>query len=491
MNRNSIRVSWSIFNLQIAKELIAMIVLLVLTAYVVYFTSQNFASLFFLLLLLLFLLLDKNYFWFAYFFILAQAPGFFFSDFYSTSQYRLPAYSFLPGFTFTPLDFFVLLAFCKAIIKGKRTRLYLEGPLGLLFLYMVLVIAITSIFFSTPSDTLAWNLRWFFYYSIIISFLYLVHKRQEVYRFMLLVFPVTLFILFTQIYFGLTGNEFINVFYPSFWGVRLNTVTGTLRPVMGGALISFFSFAFSAFLLVNDDCGLPKIYLYIIMVAALLSVFLSATRLWFVIFSLIFAGFILVSKKKILSTIGFVSILLVVVSILMYYWSGPLSVLLQSSWLRLQQVLDLAMKDAYSVDTARFRLVYGVPKILEIIKQNPFIGYGFSDITVQYYDIDLGFFNTILMFGVIGFSLFLFFFIRVFAMLMSSARKISARNPFRLPLKIMIFTWTGILIAYFSTWDLFSMYFPRIFFVSLFIACAEFFVRQAHEEDVNTARYTF
>ena len=476
--------SWSKFGWQTLKELVALIILLLLSFYVVYFTSQTISRLFFLVLLCLFFFFKKDYFWFAYFFIVAQGPGNFFADFSGTSLYRLPLYTFLRGFSFTPLDLFVILAFVKALTKGKRIKLHLERPLVLLFLYMIFVVFITSFMSGTNIEILSWNFRWLFYYSIIISFLYLVNKKCEIYQFILLISPLVFFILSTQIYYAMNGNEVINLFNPEFRGVTLNTVTGALRPLSGGTLIVFFGFLSSILLLLDKNYELPRVYLYLVMVAAFLSVFLSATRLWFVIFSFIFAGYIMVTKKKILSTLGIVSISFVVISTLIY--SGLISsdLLLHSSWARVQQVFDVARGDVYSVDTAMNRLVNQFPIIMRIIKQNPLIGHGFSNVTMSYYDSDFGFLNTILMFGILGFSLFIYFFIKYFEMIISSIKKISDSNPFKTQLKVLAILWVGILIGYFSTWDFFTMYFYKVFFISILIAFTEIFITRAKNEEI-------
>ena len=472
--------SLSKFGWQTLKNIISIIILFILSVYVVYFIGQSFSKIFFLVLLLLFLLSKRDYFWFAFFFILAQGPGNFFADFSGTSQYRLPSYTFLSGFSFNPLDFFVILAFLKAILKGKRTKLKLKRPLILILIYIIFSFVITSFIFGTNADILAWNLRWLFYYSIIISFSYLVTKKDEVYHFILLVFPFVFFILFTQIYYIRASNEFINLFDPGFRGIVLNTVTGELRPDIGGVLLVFFSFIFALFLLQNKDFRLSKVYLYLIITTSFFSIFISATRLWSVIFSFILMGYILVSKRKILSVVGIAGSLFVILSVLSCLGLTPSDLLLGSAWKRVSQVSYIAKGNIYIVDTARSRFFDQLPIILEQIKQNPLTGYGVSEITMEYCNNNLGFVNTILMFGIFGLSLFIYFFIKYFSMISTSIKRFD-NNPFKNSLKIMAIVWVGILIGYFSTWDFFTYYFYKTFFISILIAITEFFIREAEE----------
>jgi len=122
--------------------------------------------------------------------------------------------------------------------------------------------------------------------------------------------------------------------------------------------------------------------------------------------------------------------------------------------------------------------------MLGVIKRNPFIGYGFSNITNAFYDSDIGFFNTILMFGFVGFGLLIYLFIQYFKMIGATIRRISDNNPFKTSLKIMAIAFGGILIGYFSTWDFFTFYFYKVFFISILIAITEFIVRQADEREI-------
>lgn len=482
--RDPLVFSISKINLQAFKDLIAIIILFPLSFYVVYFMPQSVSMVFFILPLFLFLISKKDYFWFAFFFIIAQGPGYIFADFSGLSQYRLPLYTFLPGMSFTPLDFFVIVALLKAISKGKRTKLKLTKPLLLIFSYMIFSFLIISFFFGTNADILARNVQWIFYYSVIISFSYLVTKKDEIFHFILLIFPFVFFILFTQIYYVKTGTEFIDLVNPGFRGIALNSLTRELRPLMGGVLIMFFSFIFSFSLLENKNYKLSKIYLYLIIILSFFSIFVSATRLWFVIFSFILIGYILISRKRGKFAIAVVFIGLIFVAILVNSGLISRSFLLDSAWGRLSQIFSIPKRGISSIDTGYSRFVIALPILLKPIKENPLIGYGFSYISEQYYDNDFGFFNTILMFGILGFFLFIYFFIRYFLMITSSLKRLNNSNPFRTSLKLMAIAWGGMLIGYFSTWDFFTFYFEKVFFVSILIAITEFFVRQADREEL-------
>lgn len=456
-----------------------MIGLLLLSVFVVYFSSQTIAKIYFFGLLVFFSFMENDYFWFAFFFILVQGPGYLFADFSGFSEFRLPLYSFLPGFSFTPIDLFVVLAFVKAMVKGRKVKLRHEINFLMIAVYMVSVVIVTAIIFESNIETLAWNLRWIFYYSLVVSFLFLVRNRHEVYRFILLSSIGVFIVVLAQIYLVTTGNEFINLLNPSFRGVELNEVTGGIRPVMGGVLLLFFGYAFAMFLLADRGYAFARKYLYVVVACAFFSVFLSATRLWSVIFSVIFIGYFFITRRKILSTIGVVVVLFLLVGGLVYSGIIPDEMLIDSSWARVSQIFDVAKGDIYSAETAMHRIVYELPVLLNVIKQSPFIGYGVSNISMRYYDGDFGFANTILMFGVIGFFLFIALFANLFASFMSAIKGIRTRNPLRSSLYVLIIIWIGILVGYFTTYDFFTMYFDKIFFIAIVLALSEFFTARA------------
>jgi len=463
------------------RELVMMISLLMLSFYVVYMAPPDVSRVFFLLLVIVFLFTGKSYFWFAYFFILAQGPGYLWADYSGLSHYRLPMYTPVAGMTVTPIDLFVLLAFAKAMFAGRKIRLGMTKTMAAILVYALICVVITAFLFGTDIDILAWNFRWVFYYTLIISFLFLVRKKYEIRQFTILIFPAIFFILFTQIYYTISGTEFINLFDPGFRGVTLNTVTGELRPVMGGVLLVYYCFISALLLLLAEDHRIPRIFLYLIVVTSFLTVFLSATRVWFIIFSIVFFGYVVVSKKKISSTIGIISVLMLLAGGLMYSGIVPHQLLVNSSWARMRQIFDVARGDFFAAQTAMNRIVVQLPVIINTIKQSPVVGFGFSIVTMKHYDDDFGFLNTILMFGIVGFSFFLFFFFRVISLLRVPLKRIRRDNPYRARLRMMSVVWVSILIGYLTTWDFFTMYFYKVFFMAIIIALSEYLVTRTSE----------
>jgi hypothetical protein len=380
----------------------------------------------------------------------------------------------------TVIDIFVILALIKVLVKKKKIKLELEKPLILIVGYMLFSIFI-SIINGTDISTLANLLRGPFYYTIIISFLFLVKNIREVYKFILLISPFVFFNVFTQLYYLITKNNFINIFYPGFRGLVVFESTGDVRPIASGFLLTFFCFVFSFLLIETRDIKISRKYIYFIISTAFLSVIISGTRSWFVIFSFLLFGYFIISNKFSSNLVKIISILMILVVILIISGIITSDFLTKSVFSRLSGILSVAKGDFESVYTLDLRYSVRLPKVLEGVKKHIIFGAGFSEDYMRYRDYHVGFFNTIMQFGIVGFSFFLYFFWKYFDLMKKTIKTLSRINPFRISLKVLALSFGGILLIYFATVYLFPMdsNINRPFFIALFIAITELIVRES------------
>ncbi|UCG30885.1 MAG: hypothetical protein JSV53_03140 [candidate division WOR-3 bacterium] len=457
-------------------DLALLAILLFASVYTIYFMSQQAAKIFFLVVLVIFLLTKKDYFWFAFFFIIIAQPGWLFKAYSIGATARVPIYTFLPSTSLTPMDLFVFLVFVKALVYGRKCDLIMKRPLTYVLLYGIFLLVMSIVVYGSDINVLANMLRSTFMYSAILSFLFLIYDWEQVRRFMHLIFPVVFFILFTQVYFVLSGNEFVNLLSA---GQRelAYTETGMLRPVMGGVVLIFFAFAFSLFLLQHEKRRLTRVYLYVVMVLSCLSIFMSATRIWVIMFSLMLLFYLIFIKRSARGYIHIASVvgllLLIVVNV------TPLKERFTDSWVRVSR-LSSVMQGRFSVDTS-FDQRYSVrlPHVVEGIKQNWLLGWGFSDSYVKYNDAHVGNFNMLLQVGIIGFMLFSYLWWGYFKMVHGAARRVSFNSSHRRSLQVLLSVFTAMLVAHFSTYQFFGLSGSQtgIFFVSIFLAISQFAVR--------------
>jgi hypothetical protein len=417
----------------------------------------------------------RNYFWMAFFFIILESPGYFF-EYAETSH--LPFIKILPGVSLTPIDCFILLMLAKLIMQGKRIKLKLKTPLALLFLNFIFAFFLGAIFFQSSSGTSITFIRPTIYMAWILVFTGFIESKEDMHNFFKLLLPMAFFIVFTQIYFLSKSREFINVFDPQARAaLELNSLTGEIRAPMGGVLALFLIYIYALVAFNFKEQIISKWYLTVIISLCMLSAILSATRSWFGIFLFILISIYYKQIAK-MWKMG----LLIMLTIFILFSLVRLGVfskeyLKESLWGRLSQVFIFASGKGGQIDSYESRQIQS-GKIFDVIKEQLFFGYGFSDISVRYHNNNLGFLNTILISGIFGQAIIIFLAYSYFKMIFSALKKIPPNSSYRPALRVLPISFSGILIFYFIDWDFFSfLYFEKVAFMMVFFGMSEVFIR--------------
>lgn len=474
------------------KESLQILFLIAFTILVIYGLPKIFGIFLVLTIAGLFWFSKKNYFWFAYFFIIICSPGSFFSEGgLADAPYRLPLFSFGSGFSFSTHDVFMILAFVKAIFKGNKYHYFLTKPLLLILFYIFFLLFVSIIFLSTSGSTLSDLLRLTSFYSLFISFPYLVHKKSEIHKFIYLTFPIVFFIFFTSVYFFVSGEHFLYLFNPeSLRELKLGTGGGGRYGIYGGGhMLLLFTFIFSLILILEPGKK-QKIYLFIIAAMSYLSIFLTATRIWFVVYTLILLVFLKISKKRFVFW-AFAGSIFFVFTILQL--SPRIYVGAEKSWQRISTIFTLGQEDSDATRSIEVKVETDMPRILEGIKQNPVTGWGYSDRYMMYGSNDVGNWNLIFQIGFLGFLLFIYLW-KSYLSLVNRARKMMNKSdPNRKIYNLLTATFIGLLIAHFTTHQVFGLTMQNYhnYFLALYIFYSEFFVRQAiqYENSIYKLNY--
>jgi hypothetical protein len=429
----------------------------------------------------------KDFFWIAFFFVLAESPASFFSDWSRDALHRIPMYTFLPGLSFSILDLFVVVALLKSFLKGTREKLALKTPYALVLGYL-LFSAMISVLRGGDIGTLANAIRGPFYYALLLPVFYLIKSKREAYSFIALVAPFSVFVFFSQLYLLSTGNEFINLFVPGYRGTIFIEGTGEIRAMAAGFLLVFFSFVFSLFLLNKKGSGIPRNLLLVMIGVGYLSVIFSATRIWFVVLSFVLAGYFFVSRKSASSLLRIAGVLVLMVAVLVASGVTTERSLLEGPLSRLSSGGTVMKGGISTVPTLAFRYNERLPRVLEGIggsKNDLIFGCGFTEHYYKYYDYHVGFFNTILQFGVLGFLVFMYFFASYFLVIKRTVSRLSPSNPFRTALKVLPLAFAGMLLANFTIWYFFPMdsTISQPYFVAAFLGLTEVFIREAKKDE--------
>jgi len=473
------------FKKEVLVDFIQMTILFLASIVAVYKVSNTARDLFFFIPLILAFRSKKDYFWFAYFFILVNSPASFFVNRYQDAIFRLPYYAVIPQFSLTPIDIFLFISIFKAIKTKVKVKFFLNKPLEFLLIYLIFISIPVSFLLGTEFKSFINSLRSFFFYGIIFSYLRLITSREEILKFGYLTVPITMLIIFDQLFILNTANPFISLFDPSMQGaVVLNNLTMEIRAIMEGVLIVFYTLIFGFQISNNRKYEIFPGFANIPIFLAMGCYFLSATRAWMMMGSVALIGYIFMSAKGLKFTLQVSIIGVILISILLS--SGFIDTKsIESITTRFGELGKMAESGNLNQGTFADRIQNDIPQVLRGLENSPVLGVGLSDYMKKYYTSDVGFMNTILIYGIIGFPLFLFFFFRYMFQLNSLRKKDKFDQLDKNILISLLLGFSGMLMGYFFTWDFFSFFPEKVFFVSIMFASGDLVLELNERKEIG------
>jgi len=475
----------SSFRKEVFTDFVQMTALFLGSVFAVYFTGPTIRDLFFLIPLILAFRSKKDYFWFAYFFILINAPASLFVNRTQDALFRLPFYSIMPKFSFTPMDLFLFISIFKAIREKIKIKFFLNKPLEFFLIYILLVSIPVSFILGTQLKPFINTLRSFFFYGIIFSYLRLIKDKEDILKFGYLMVPFTMLIVFDQLYVINAGSRFISLLDPTMLGVFVrNSISGDIRAVVQGILIVFYTLIFGFQISNSRKHELFPGFSNVAIFLPIASFFLSATRSWMMIGAFAIMGYVVLSAKglKFAVQIGTVGALLVIV----LFSSGFIEQeFIDNINRRYFELGEMASSGNLRQGTFADRIENDIPRVLKGFAYSPVLGVGMSKYMKMYYSNDVGFVNTILIYGIIGFPVFLFFLFR-YVYHLNRLRKNDTFDQTEKNIFIsLILGFGGILTGYFFTWDFFSFYPEKVYFVSIIFATGDVVLELHGREDTS------
>ncbi|MBN2666412.1 MAG: O-antigen ligase family protein [Bacteroidales bacterium] len=400
--------------------------LLLITGTIVatYFTNSIISSFWSLLLLLLYYRSDDEPLWLAFF--LVTVDGFMgFMGLYSVTLTLLPG---LPAIEVS--QFYVMLAVIKAFSGRSKTPIFYKKYMQVLGIYLVFLIFWGLVMgLSRELNMYMRVLKTSLPFLLIFSLPRLMPDLQAYKRFFGMVFIIVLTAFALQIFSLITGIYPAEAFVTAGDEIEDDEAFRTFYNAIS-TLIGLFGALL--FLSVKGKTGFNSWLLILVVFASFIMALLSATRGWIIAFGFIIFMFALLIQtrdtKKILRLAVVAAIL-----ILAGNRSDRIREQVNYSRERLITIESIRAGDPTAEGTLH-RLDVRGPRVMEIWKQNPLFGWGFSDTGFESSDGHVGN-QTLLMFsGLTGFILLngflLYFMYMIYVAYRRSPRAALFRNGY-------------------------------------------------------------
>jgi hypothetical protein len=396
------------------KEFLQLVGWLTAAFVAVYYLPELYSRLLFLLLLLVVWRSKRDYFWLAFFLILLDQPGGFFSGGERTDTKRLPIYSLMAGFSFTITQLYLILLVIKSITKNrfKKPSIYFRNNLEILGWY-VLVLLVVSGLIGFSFTSMRETYRTIINLTLFFSMFYILPNHKSLFHFLRLLFPFVFLAVLAQIY-GLTFHQQpVELFKPGAGShlYALDNMEGWDRPIEL-VFTLFICFTGSLFLLGQEERPFSTWYLILVNTTSFFSIFLSGTRTWVVGFLFAYLLFLIFNKSK-LPTYLFRSLIGLGLAAFVLHFIPVVNHHIDNIWLRISTVAALAEGDLSMGGTA-VRFQEHAPSVWEGYLQSTIVcGAGFSDLFYEYDNIHVGYHNLLFNTGVVGVLLYLFFIVKL------------------------------------------------------------------------------
>lgn len=375
---------------------------------VVYFMGSFVKYPYFILLLIVSFKSKKDYWWLAFYLFLFAQIGNLFPE---TSRFlgayrRIPVYNL--GFLRVPYyDMIVLSYLVKSLYKPKNNLIFKKNIL--VICVYVIVLYVLSIVIGMTADNHVRSIRSLFQFSLLFSLPRIIDTKESFYQFYNLLFSsifIILVLTIIEIFTGFRlGNLSGEVFSFTMESKEIRIFNSPFL-VINGLIVSMFLF-FN-----KESTFFSKNYLSAVIVISNFLIIMTGTRGWFL--SILTMGiltfYIFFNKThKILSY--FLPIVLIIY--LVGVTVPEINKVIINITTRLSTIEELAEGDITAGGTLS-RISVRMPRMLKKVKENPITGFGFSEEFYIYGDNHVGPVYQLLQMGIIGYLLFIWFFIVIY-----------------------------------------------------------------------------
>lgn len=390
--------------------------------------------------------------WMTIFFVISDG----FWGFFNSYEIVL---TLLPGLP--PIELghiYILLSIIKATKEDPPKLLFFDNILKIMAVYVgFLVIQGYLLGLKGDMNVQFRMVKFIFPLALFYSIPRLFRKEEHFRDFFALCFPFAFFALFAQVFTivtHMTPSQFLGV-YREFWFTVDVNKGKTYRGFYSTGMILLTTFG-AMYFLARRERFFNFTYLFAVLGANMMSVYLSATRGWVVGLSSGLVLFLLFVLKPDLKKIGRMvgaSVILVVGLMAIPIVNKQFT----NAFMRLTTLEALASGDATAKGTLS-RITERSPRVMNKWSETPLTGWGFSDTFFEYQDFHVGNQNVLLHSGILGAVLMGIFFVTFHGSLFFRNRKLPRGHPWKDALLVFVVFFPGWFFIHSSSGQHFSYY---------------------------------
>lgn len=407
------------------KDFFFLLLLIALSAFLVYYIPVTFNRLLFILFLIPIWKSKNDYFWFAFLFVVLDAPGGLFAESGLKKLYQLPIYPLAPQFTFSFQEIFIFTLLLKGIMKKRWSnfRSFAFRKQYAILAVLLVILMILTLLQGAGFASIRNSYKTLILISLYISTIFVFTREEEVIKFFKAIFPFAFVALLLQLYGLIYHQQLVALFDP---GQILSQ--GVLDPKqfvrpIELAVVNLLCFFSSLLYLDNEKKYFSNKYLMTVNALSYISIFLTATRSWFIGMTVMYIFYFALNTRKMIKNVGNYAIGILVIIVILKV-SPTIKSQADQSAIRLQTIEMLYKGDITAGNTVD-RFTRRGPRVLEgFSKSTILFGAGFSDQYYDYADGHVGFHTILLNSGIVGFIMLIGFALTLMTKPLRLARKI-------------------------------------------------------------------
>lgn len=457
-------------------EIIAFLSLYFFTIIVMYFTPRSAHLLYCMALLGYYIQTKNDPFWFAFLFVIIDPPGMLFNAGDMGHNFRVIT---LGSRWIEFSELFYLAVIFKAIIKKPRKLQYFYFNALLPILFFTFILFVYGMSDGMDFSKMLRAMRLIFPFLMFFYIPRFLQEAEKYRAFFILLSVFTIFVLLIQI-FELVSGRVLAGYLGGTVDIDMQT-QGELaaRQVYSVFIILTNIYGILHFKSLKQNI-LPGVWNNISLIAGVLSLTLNATRGYWIGMIIMIAGYVISSQKKnLLSLIQLVGLLLLF--LLIFVQIPQFSYQLSKATSRLETLSDLTEGDMTAGGTLG-RITERAPIVLNKFAERPLIGWGFSNTYFEYADGHVAHPTLLLGGGIIGYLIWLYFWLYYLFYNVNTYFRLSPSNPYRSSILVNILGFIAFLVVGSTSTTVFTYLIgDNAFFLAIIFGLAGLNIKKAFQ----------